>query len=63
MSSPIEEEPRIGTVILGIGSNDGDRVRQIERALGQLIMHLNLERISSIYESEPMELRDQPWIV
>lgn len=63
VSSPIEEEPRIGTVILGIGSNDGDRVRQIERALGQLIMHLNLERISSIYESEPMGLRDQPWFL
>ena len=53
-------QPRIVPVVLGLGSNLGDRVRNIERALGQLIMHVRLERVSEIYETEPMELRDQP---
>lgn len=59
----LSTEPRIAPVILGLGSNLGDRVRNIEQALGRLIMHVRLERISEIYETEPVELRDQPWFL
>lgn len=55
------EGPRVGTVILGLGSNLGDRVRHIERAIARLGEQLRFEAISSIYESQPVGDRDQPW--
>lgn len=58
--SDLPDEPRINTVVLGLGSNQGDRVRYLERALGALIMEIKLEKVSSIYETEPMGLREQP---
>lgn len=57
------EEPRLGSVLLGMGSNLGDRVRNIELALGHLVEHVKLESISTIYESEPEEVKDQPWFL
>lgn len=55
------EEPRVGTVLLGLGSNLGDRVRHLERAIERLGKEIRLEAISSIYETQPLGDRDQPW--
>jgi 2-amino-4-hydroxy-6-hydroxymethyldihydropteridine diphosphokinase len=56
-------DPRVGEVILGLGSNEGDRVRNLERALGRLSLEVRLEEISSTYETEPVGVRDQPWFL
>jgi 2-amino-4-hydroxy-6-hydroxymethyldihydropteridine diphosphokinase len=56
-----EEEPRLFTAILGLGSNLGDRVRNLERALDHLKHAVRLERLSSVYETEPVGDREQPW--
>jgi 2-amino-4-hydroxy-6-hydroxymethyldihydropteridine diphosphokinase len=50
-------------VILSLGSNLGDRVRNLERALEGLRREITLEAISSIYETEPVAVRDQPWFL
>ncbi len=63
MNEERPEEPRVAGVILGLGSNEGDRVRHIERALGELTRYIRLERVSDIYETEPREVRDQPWFL
>jgi len=56
-------EPRVSTVILSLGSNLGDRVRYLERALEQLRRELKIERVSSIYETRPVGAADQPWFL
>jgi 2-amino-4-hydroxy-6-hydroxymethyldihydropteridine diphosphokinase len=58
-----EPQPRLRTVILGLGSNLGDRVRYLERALEQLRRELRIERISSVYETQPVGLHTQPWFL
>ena len=58
-----EEEPRLFTVILGLGSNLGDRVRNLERVLDHLKHGVRFERLSSIYETEPVGDREQPWFL
>ncbi|UCF21594.1 MAG: 2-amino-4-hydroxy-6-hydroxymethyldihydropteridine diphosphokinase [Gemmatimonadota bacterium] len=53
----------MGSVILGLGSNQGDRVRFLERAVEQLRAQIYLEEMSSIYETQPVGVRDQPWFL
>jgi 2-amino-4-hydroxy-6-hydroxymethyldihydropteridine diphosphokinase len=53
----------MGTVILCLGSNLGDRMRHLERALEELRKQIMLERISSVYETRPVGLEDQPWFL
>lgn len=53
----------MGTVILCLGSNLGDRVRYLERALEVLRKQIMLERVSSIYETRPVGVEDQPWFL
>ena len=48
------------TAYLGLGSNLGDRQANLDRALGLLSQRLRLEKISSIYDSEPVGDVDQP---
>lgn len=48
---------------MGLGSNLGDRVANVERALSMLGERLKLLSVSSLYETEPMYVRDQPWFV
>ncbi len=48
------------TVFLALGSNLGDRKANLEKALQLLGERLALERLSSLYESEPMGLKGQP---
>lgn len=49
-------------VHLGLGSNVGDGAAQIRRALELLARQgCRVLRISSMYRTEPVGLRDQPW--
>lgn len=51
-------------VYLCLGTNSGDRLRLIERALQRLAAEgLRLLRISSVYETEPVDRRGQPWFL
>ena len=48
-------------VYLGLGSNLGDRAATLEAALGKLqSSELRLARLSSVRETEPVGLKDQP---
>jgi len=52
------------TVYLSLGSNMGDRAENIARAIAALRrrgMHVTQE--SSLYETEPLEIREQPWFL
>ena len=48
------------TVYIGLGSNLGDRRANLIDAISQLRQHVTVERISSIYETEPAYVTDQP---
>ncbi|MEN3039274.1 MAG: 2-amino-4-hydroxy-6-hydroxymethyldihydropteridine diphosphokinase [Candidatus Kryptonium sp.] len=50
---------------LGIGSNLGDRIKYIQRALVALskLPRTKITKISSLYETEPYGRKDQPWFV
>ncbi len=47
-------------VHLGLGSNLGDRARNIERAVELLGEHMEVERVSNLYETPPMYEERQP---
>ena len=47
-------------VYLALGSNLGDRQRNLEEALDRLTAHVVLHRVSSVYETEPWGYVDQP---
>jgi len=52
------------TVYLGLGSNLGDREANLRQALERLeAAGIRVTRRSSLYETEPLELRDQPWFL
>jgi 2-amino-4-hydroxy-6-hydroxymethyldihydropteridine diphosphokinase len=48
------------TAYLGLGSNLGDRQANLDRALELLSERLRLEKISSIFDSEPVGDIEQP---
>ena len=49
---------------LSLGSNVGDRQRFIEEAIRRLgSPDLKVLRVSSIYETEPRDVRNQPWFL
>ena len=52
----------MATVFLGFGSNQGDREANIREALNRLAQHpdIRLQRVSSLYECEPLGVTDQP---
>jgi len=51
-------------VYLGLGSNLGDRRAHLADATARLASgHLRILRASSIYETEPRDLRNQPWFL
>jgi len=47
-------------VYLGLGSNMGNRQENLERALGLLSERLRVEKISSMYDTEPIGNVNQP---
>jgi 2-amino-4-hydroxy-6-hydroxymethyldihydropteridine diphosphokinase len=52
------------TVYLSLGSNMGDRAAMLRRALESLPgIGVEVIRTSSVYETEPMELREQNWFL
>jgi len=51
-------------VYLGLGSNMGTREAHLQQALNKLqARDLRFRRASSLYETEPMGLREQPWFL
>lgn len=48
---------------LSLGSNIGDRIQNLRTCIARLGDLGNVRRVSSFYETEPMEFRDQPWFV
>ena len=52
------------TVYLSLGSNLGDRARNLRRAIESLAaQQIRVTQTSSFYETEPLEIRDQPWFL
>jgi len=47
-------------VYLGLGSNLGDRQGNLAEALQGLRAHVQIERVSPVYETEPVHVTDQP---
>jgi 2-amino-4-hydroxy-6-hydroxymethyldihydropteridine diphosphokinase len=48
------------TIYLALGSNLGDRRAHLRDAIEQLREHVRIDRVSSIYETEPAYVTDQP---
>ncbi len=55
----------INRAYLSLGSNLGDRQATLDAALARLEAsgHVRIERRSSLYETEPVGYRDQPWFL
>ena len=52
------------TVYLSLGSNVGDRAANLARAVAALATHgVRVTRVSSLYETEPVEMREQAWFL
>ncbi|PYT33204.1 MAG: 2-amino-4-hydroxy-6-hydroxymethyldihydropteridine diphosphokinase [Acidobacteria bacterium] len=52
------------TVYLGLGSNVGNREEMLQTAIDRLhSADLRIERVSSVYESEPQGRRNQRWFL
>ena len=51
-------------VYLSLGSNVGDREANLRMAIGELPhAGVAVTRVSSFYETEPVDLREQPWFL
>ncbi len=49
---------------LSLGSNVGERAKNLQNAIAALTdAGVEVSRISSIYETEPVDLREQPWFL
>ena len=48
------------TVYLGLGSNLGDRRRNLDKALDLLSRRVQVEKVSSVYDTEPVGNTEQP---
>jgi 2-amino-4-hydroxy-6-hydroxymethyldihydropteridine diphosphokinase len=52
------------TVYLSLGSNVGDREANLRAAIDELPhAGVAITRVSSFYETEPVDLREQPWFL
>jgi 2-amino-4-hydroxy-6-hydroxymethyldihydropteridine diphosphokinase len=52
------------TIYLSLGSNLDDRAENLARAIAALAARgVRVTRESSLYETEPLELREQPWFL
>src|SRR5438445_7182847 len=51
-------------VYLSLGSNLGDRAENLRTAIAALpSAHFQMSKISSFYETEPVDYLDQPWFL
>lgn len=48
------------TILLGLGSNLGDREGNLREGMRLLAADVTIERVSSLYETEPWGYREQP---
>lgn len=53
----------MATVYIALGSNLGDREKNINLALEKLGQIGIIRRVSSLYETEPVGYKDQPWFI
>jgi len=61
---PQEEDIGLATVYLGLGTNLGDRVAALRRAVAALNGHgILVDQESAVYETEPVGVEDQPWFL
>jgi len=52
------------TTYLSLGSNLGDRAANLRAAISALpAANLNVRKVSSFYETEPVDYLDQPWFL
>ena len=52
------------TVYLALGSNEGDRLGNLRQACAALEARgIRLRRASSVYETEPVDVREQAWFL
>ena len=51
------------TVYLSLGSNVGDRRANLEQAIAEMAKIGTVQKRSALYETEPMEVTDQPWFL
>lgn len=52
------------TVYLSLGSNLGDRQKNLRTAIAALAdAKVRVTRVSSFYETEPVDFREQPWFL
>lgn len=52
------------TVYLSLGANLGNREGNLRAAIGELpAAGVRVERVSSLYETEPVDYREQPWFL
>jgi 2-amino-4-hydroxy-6-hydroxymethyldihydropteridine diphosphokinase len=52
------------TIYLSVGANIGDRAGNIRRAIEELgARGIPVTRVSALYETEPVEMREQPWFL
>ena len=60
----MNKTPPTETVFLSLGSNVGDRQKNLRAAIAALpAAGVDVKRVSSIYETEPVDLLDQPWFL
>jgi 2-amino-4-hydroxy-6-hydroxymethyldihydropteridine diphosphokinase len=54
----------MNAIYLSLGSNLGERDRNISRAIAGLSeRQVQVVRVSPLYETEPVDLREQPWFL
>lgn len=54
----------VPTVFLSLGSNIGDREKNLRTAIAALAdARVRVTRVSSLYETEPVDLLEQPWFL
>jgi 2-amino-4-hydroxy-6-hydroxymethyldihydropteridine diphosphokinase len=51
------------TAYLSLGSNLGDRAATLRAAVAQLEVAGRVVAVSALYETQPMEVQDQPWFL
>jgi 2-amino-4-hydroxy-6-hydroxymethyldihydropteridine diphosphokinase len=58
-----DSAPRMEQIFISLGSNLGDRMRHLRLGVEGLKAFTTVVRVSSAYESEPVEYTAQPWFL
>jgi 2-amino-4-hydroxy-6-hydroxymethyldihydropteridine diphosphokinase len=59
-ANPAKEDEAFHVVYLGLGSNQGDRDALLRAALDRLRPYVTVERLSSVYDTAPLLVTEQP---